>query len=68
MIIARLLIAFSGGTWLERLTMLRGAVDLWIASDPISPADELVVLGEKTEARPFAVADAVKSRLICLTI
>jgi hypothetical protein len=43
--------------WIERGALLRGAADLWIVSDPITPADAVVVLGGGIDVRPFVAAD-----------
>jgi uncharacterized SAM-binding protein YcdF (DUF218 family) len=43
--------------WIERAPLLRGAANLWIVSDPITPTDVAVVLGGGLEVRPFAAAD-----------
>jgi uncharacterized SAM-binding protein YcdF (DUF218 family) len=44
------------GAWISRKELLRGAAELWIVSDPITPADAIVVLGGGEE-RPFVAAD-----------
>ena len=45
------------GGWLLRESVLRGAANLWIVSDPISRADAIVVLGGGLETRPFIAAE-----------
>lgn len=45
------------GIWLERVSVLRGAADLWIVSDPVTPGDAVVVLGGGLGVRPFVAAD-----------
>jgi uncharacterized SAM-binding protein YcdF (DUF218 family) len=52
------------GAWIEREALLRGAADLWIVSDPITPADAVVVLGGGTDTRPFVAADLYAQGLI----
>ncbi len=44
--------------------MLRGAANLWVVSDPITPADAVVVLGGGVDVRPFAAADLYEKGLI----
>jgi uncharacterized SAM-binding protein YcdF (DUF218 family) len=51
------LIAVCVGMWIEREALLRGAADLWIVSDQITPADAVVVLGGGIDVRPFEAAD-----------
>jgi hypothetical protein len=52
-----LLTTLGAGAWLERVALLRGAADLWVVSDPITPADAVVVLGGGADMRPFVAAD-----------
>ena len=59
-----LLVILIAGVWLERAALLRGAADLWIVSDPITPADAVVVLGGGLNERPFAAADIYKKGLV----
>ena len=58
------LTALCAGVWLEREALLRGSADLWIVSDPITPADAVVVLGGGLEVRPFVAADLYKKGLV----
>jgi uncharacterized SAM-binding protein YcdF (DUF218 family) len=51
------LVAVAAGGWLMREPLLRGAADLWIASDPISRADAIVVLSGGLPTRPFEAAE-----------
>ena len=44
------------GGWLLWESVLRGAADIWIVSDPVSRADAIVVLGGGLETRPFIAA------------
>jgi hypothetical protein len=39
------LAVFGAWVWVEREPLLRGAAELWIVSDAVSPADAAVVLG-----------------------
>jgi hypothetical protein len=48
---------FCAGVWIKRGVLLRGAADLWIVSDPITPADAVVVLGGEINTRPFEAAN-----------
>jgi hypothetical protein len=43
--------------WLARTALLQYAADLWVVSDPITPADAAVVLGGGADVRPFVAAD-----------
>src|ERR1019366_2638886 len=61
---ALLLIALGVGAWLERVDLLRRAADLWILSDPITPADAVVILGGGIEVRPFVAADLYAKGLV----
>jgi hypothetical protein len=47
----------AGVAWAERAPLLERAADLWIVSDPITPADVAVVLGGGLDVRPFAAAE-----------
>jgi len=51
------LAALCAVAWIEREALLRNAADLWIVSDPITPADAVVVLGGGIDVRPFVAAD-----------
>jgi hypothetical protein len=53
-----------GLAWAERARLLRGAADLWIGSDPLTPADVAVVLGGGLDVRPFAAAELYHQRLV----
>jgi hypothetical protein len=53
-----------GLVWVERAPLLRGAADLWIVSDPITPADVAVVFGGGLDIRPFAAAELYKKGLV----
>ena len=64
LIFALLLTALCAGAWFERAVLLRGAADLWIVSDPITPADAAVVLGGGIDTRPFAAADLYSRGLV----
>jgi uncharacterized SAM-binding protein YcdF (DUF218 family) len=50
--------------WIEREAGLRGVADLWIVSDPITPADAVVVLGGGLDVRPFVAADLYAKGLV----
>jgi len=50
--------------WYGREPLLRGAAELWIISDPITPADAVVVLGGGLEIRPFVAADLYRRGLV----
>jgi uncharacterized SAM-binding protein YcdF (DUF218 family) len=59
-----LLVVLVAGVWFERAALLRGAADLWIISDPVTPADAVAVLGGGLNERPFAAADIYKKALV----
>ena len=50
------LVTVVAGGWLLRESVLRGAADIWIVSDPVSRADAIVLLGGGLETRPFIAA------------
>jgi hypothetical protein len=58
-----LLVVIVAGIWFERAPLLRGAADLWIVSDPLTPADVVAVLGGGLDERPFAAAAFYKAGL-----
>jgi uncharacterized SAM-binding protein YcdF (DUF218 family) len=64
LVIAVLLTALSAGAWIERIALLQGAADLWVVSDPITPADAVVVLGGGSDVRPFVAADLYAKGLV----
>lgn len=53
----------AAGIWFERDSVLRGAADLWIVSDPVTQSDVVAVLGGGLEVRPFAAAEIYKGGL-----
>ena len=53
-----------GVAWIEREALLRGAADLWIVSDPITPADVVVVLGGQIYTRPLEAAHLYANGLV----
>ena len=59
-----LLVLLVAGVWREHAALLRGAAELWIVSDPITPADAVVVLGGDLEVRPFVAAELYKQGLV----
>jgi DUF218 domain len=58
------LAAVFAAAWFERESLLRGAADLWIVSDPITLADAVVVLGGGVDVRPFVAADLYAKGLV----
>jgi hypothetical protein len=54
----------SAGVWITREPLLRGAADLWIVSDAITPADAVVVLGGGINTRPFEAAALYAKNLV----
>jgi hypothetical protein len=63
-VFALLLAALGSGAWLGRNALLQGAADLWVVSDPIAPADAVVVLGGGADVRPFIAADLYAKGLV----
>jgi DUF218 domain len=59
-----LLVAIGTAIWFQRAPLLRGAADLWIISDPVTPADAVAVLGDDLDTRPFVAADLYKKGLV----
>lgn len=49
--------ALCGAVWLGRDALLRSAAELWVVSDPVGPADAVVIFGGGLETRPFAAAE-----------
>jgi uncharacterized SAM-binding protein YcdF (DUF218 family) len=47
-------VALCASAWQHRVDLLTQAVDLWLVSDPVEPADAVAVLGGGLETRPFA--------------
>jgi uncharacterized SAM-binding protein YcdF (DUF218 family) len=58
------LATLCAGAWIERDALLRGSADLWVVSDPITPADAVVVLGGGIDMRPFVAADLYAKGLV----
>ena len=54
----------AGLAWAERAPLLRGVANLWIVSDPLTPADVAVVLGGGLDVRPFAAAELYHKGLV----
>ena len=52
-----LLVSLGANAWFERIFLLQGVADLWIVSDPITPADAVVVLGGGADIRPLVAGD-----------
>jgi hypothetical protein len=61
---ALILAALAGLAWAERAPLLRRAADLWIVSDPLTPADVAVVLGGGLDVRPFVAAELYHKGLV----
>jgi uncharacterized SAM-binding protein YcdF (DUF218 family) len=59
-----LLVFLVAGAWFERAPLLRGIADVWIVSDPVTPADVVAILGGGLEVRPFAAAEFFKKGLV----
>ena len=59
-----LLAAIGAAVWLKRTALAQGAADLWVVSDPITPADAAVVLGGGADMRPFVAADLYSKGLV----
>src|SRR5262245_37617060 len=61
---ALVMVGLAGLAWAERAPLLQGAADLWIVSDPLTPADVAVVLGGGLDVRPFAAAELYHKGLV----
>jgi uncharacterized SAM-binding protein YcdF (DUF218 family) len=59
-----LFVALGAGTWCDRAALLQGAANLWVVSDPITPADAVVVLGGGYDVRPVVAADLYAKGLV----
>jgi uncharacterized SAM-binding protein YcdF (DUF218 family) len=59
-----LLTVLGAGVWLERVALLQGAADFWVVSDPITPADAVVVLGGGYDVRPVVAAALYEKGLV----
>ena len=59
-----LLVSLGATAWFERTFLLQGAADLWIVSDPITPADAVVVLGGGADIRPLVAGDLYAKGLV----
>jgi uncharacterized SAM-binding protein YcdF (DUF218 family) len=57
-------VGLVGLAWAERVPLLRESADLWIVSDPLTPADVAVVLGGGLEVRPFAAAEFYRKGIV----
>jgi uncharacterized SAM-binding protein YcdF (DUF218 family) len=55
--------AVCAAIWLGRDQLLRAAAERWIVSDPIGPADAVVIFGGGLDVRPFAAAEYYKNGL-----
>src|SRR4051812_40473954 len=64
LVLVLILSALGSGAWLERNVLLQGAADLWVVSDPITPADAVVVLGGGADVRPFIAAHLYAKGLV----
>ena len=53
----------AGGFWAFRAPILQSAFNAWVVSDPLEPADAVVVLGGGLNTRPFAAADIYRAGL-----
>ena len=62
--VALIMVGLAGLAWTARMPLLRGAADLWIGSDPLTPADVAVVLGGGLDVRPFAAAELYHKGLV----
>lgn len=59
-----LLVASGSAAWFERSALLQGLADLWVVSDPVTPADAVVVLGGGYDVRPIVAADLYAKGLV----
>jgi hypothetical protein len=56
------LTTLCAGAWIEREALLRGAADVWIVSDPITPADAVVVLGGGIDLEAIRSGQSLRKR------
>ena len=64
-VVVLLLVSLLGASiWIARAPLLRGAAELWIVSDEVTPADAAVVLGGLVNIRPFVAADLYRKGLV----
>jgi uncharacterized SAM-binding protein YcdF (DUF218 family) len=61
--LAMLMLAAAGLLWFGRESLLQGAADLWIVSDPLIHADAIVVLAGNSQTRPPAAAELYRKGL-----
>jgi hypothetical protein len=59
-----LFVSLGATAWFERTFLLQGAANLWTVSDPITPADAVVVLGGGADIRPFVAGDLYAKGLV----
>jgi uncharacterized SAM-binding protein YcdF (DUF218 family) len=59
-----LLATFGTIVWIKREALLQGVADLWVVSEPITPAEAVVVLGGGADVRPFVAADLYAKGLV----
>jgi len=53
-----------GSFWASRQRLLEAVVDAWTVSDPIAPAEAVVVLGGDPQTRAFAAAEIYRQGLV----
>ena len=58
-----LLVTVCASAWYCRATLLRGAAELWVVSDPVGQADAVAIFGGGLGVRPFAAAEYYKKGL-----
>ena len=58
-----LLASVCASVWYSRATLLRGAAELWVVSDPLVQTDAVAIFGGGLGVRPFAAADYYKEGL-----
>jgi uncharacterized SAM-binding protein YcdF (DUF218 family) len=64
MLLVGVAIAVGGAGWLRGSLLLADAAELWVVSDPLGPADAVVVLGGGLDTRPVAAATYYQQGLI----
>jgi uncharacterized SAM-binding protein YcdF (DUF218 family) len=64
LVLGLILAIFGTIVWVERTSILQGAADLWVVSDPITHGDAAVVLGGGADVRPFVAADLYAKGLV----
>jgi uncharacterized SAM-binding protein YcdF (DUF218 family) len=63
LVVFLLLVVACASIWYSRATILRGAAELWIISEPVTPADAIAIFGGGLGVRSYAAAEYYKRGL-----